>query len=127
MGFTMPLTLWNRNKGNIKIAEIEHKRNNLFIEQKRQQIQTEVLMSWQNMQKSIQEYEKVQKLYSSEFDQVFEGVRVNFQKRNISILEFVDFFESYNESLAEYERTQVQLLLSATFINFVTAFPVYSL
>lgn len=127
VGFTAPLPLWNRNKGNIKIAQIEQKRNTLFIEQKKQEIANEVLAAWQEMRKSIDEYRQVQKIYSADFAQVFEGVKTNFQKRNVSLLEFVDFFEAYNETLAEYERIQVQLLHSAALINFVTASNIYTL
>ena len=38
------------------------------------------------------------------FNRLLEGVNENFRKRNISMLEFVDYYESYKEtSLQLYE------------------------
>jgi len=56
---------------------------------------------------------------------VYNGMHDNFLKQNISIVEFVDFFESYNESLAEVSRIHKQLALSAENINYTTAYNVY--
>lgn len=126
VGVALPLPLWNRNKGNIKLAEISHKTSRTLKEQKKKEIETEVLAAWQNMQKNIFMYEKSEQIYSKDFEQVFEGVKANFRKRNISLLEFVDFFESYNESLAEHKRIQVQLIQSAVFINFVVFSNIYN-
>jgi cobalt-zinc-cadmium efflux system outer membrane protein len=126
VGVALPLPLWNRNKGNIKLAEISHKTSRTLKEQKKKEIETEVLAAWQNMQKNIFMYEKGEQIYSKDFEQVFEGVKANFRKRNISLLEFVDFFESYNESLAEHKRIQVQLIQSAVFINFVVFSNIYN-
>lgn len=36
----------------------------------------------------------------------------NFQKRNVPIVEFVDFFEAYNEVLTELTRIKTQLIIS---------------
>jgi cobalt-zinc-cadmium efflux system outer membrane protein len=41
----------------------------------------------------------------------------NFLKQNISVLEFVDFFEAYNNSLAEIARIKIQLAESAELLN----------
>jgi cobalt-zinc-cadmium efflux system outer membrane protein len=97
----------------------------LLSDQKQHEVKTEVLSAWKMMQLSILEYSKVNKLYSDDFEEVIEGVNDNFQKKNITILEFVDFFEAYNDSQAEMERIRTQLALSAININYTTASSVY--
>jgi outer membrane protein, heavy metal efflux system len=121
VGLAVPLPLWNRNRGNIKAAEFYRKSSQLNYQIKLKEVEAEVMAAWQNLNLSILEYQKIRNYYSDDFEQVFVGVNQNFQKRNISILEFVDFFESYNESLQELERVRNFLAQSAIDINYVTA------
>ncbi len=124
-GFSIPLPLWNRNKGNIQSARTQTDLARLQQQQKELEVQTEVTSAYDELLRSIREYRKSQQLYNSDFETVFHGVSDNFQKRNISLLEFVDFIESYNESIAELERIKMQLALATEKINFVTTTEVY--
>ncbi len=124
-GITLPLPILNTNKGNIKAAEFDKKAIDLYVLQKKLEIELDIEQAWQNMQRSILEFNKVNKMFNEDFAQVNTGINDNFIKRNISILEFVDFVEAYNESLAEFERIKKQLAISAAEINFVTATKVY--
>jgi cobalt-zinc-cadmium efflux system outer membrane protein len=121
----MPLPILNTNRGNIKAAEYDKKAMDLYVQEKRLEVELDIQQAWQNMQRSIIEYNKVNTMFNDEFKQVNKGVNDNFFKNNISILEFVDFVEAYNESLAEFERIKTQLAVSAAEINFVTATKVY--
>jgi cobalt-zinc-cadmium efflux system outer membrane protein len=125
VGISIPLPLWNLNRGNIRAAEYASKSSALYQQQKKLEVDTDVQAAWQDMNLSLGEYAKVKRYYSDDFDVVFRGINDNFQKHNISILEFVDFFESYNESLSEYERVRNHLATSAIQINYVTATQVY--
>ena len=44
----------------------------------------------------------------------------NFQKGNVSLIEFVDFFESYNNAVSEISRIKLQLATSAEQIKLST-------
>jgi cobalt-zinc-cadmium efflux system outer membrane protein len=125
MGISIPLPLWNRNRGNIKAAEYNTKTYDIYRQQKRKEVETDVLAAWQNLNISISEFNKIKNYYSDDFEIVFNGVNQNFQKRNITILEFVDFFESYNESQSELERVKNHLANSAMQVNYVTAAKIY--
>lgn len=125
VGLNIPLPLWNRNRGNIKAAEYSVKSMDIYQQQKLKEVQTDVMAAWQNWVLSTSEYQKIKHYYTDDFDLVFEGVNINFQKRNISILEFVDFFESYNESLSEFERVKTFLANSAMQLNYVTASKIF--
>lgn len=125
VGLSIPIPVWNRNRGNIKAAEYTAKSTALFQQQKTLEVQTDVQAAWQNLTLSVSEYRKIKNYYTEDFDLVFNGINQNFQKRNISILEFVDFFESYNESLSEIERVKNYLANSAMQINYVTASKIF--
>ncbi|MBN8576420.1 MAG: TolC family protein [Cytophagales bacterium] len=125
VGLSIPLPLWNRNRGNIRSAQYETQSIAAFQKQKATEVQAEVRAAWQDIELSSQEYQKIKSLYSNDFNTVFEGVNKNFQRGNLSILEFVDFFESYNESLSDYERVKNYLATAAMQINYVTASKIY--
>ncbi|MBA2612087.1 MAG: TolC family protein [Bacteroidetes bacterium] len=124
-GVTLPIPILNTNRGNIKAAEFDKKEMDLYVTGKKLEVELDIQHAWINMQRNIKEYNKVILLFNEEFSQVNKGVNDNFQQRNISILEFVDFVESYNESLADFERIKKQLALSAAKINYVTATKIY--
>ncbi len=124
-GIAVPLPLWNRNKGNIKAASYNELNAEILFQQKRTEIKAEVRNALHEMTADLLAYEKAKQLYTHDFEEVFRGINENFSRRNISILEFVDFFEAYNESLADFQRIRTQLALSAEKINYVTASHIY--
>lgn len=124
-GITLPVPVFNTNRGNIKAAEFDKKAMDLYVQEKKLEVELDIQQAWVNMERSIKEYSKIKLLYNDEFRLVNKGVNDNFQQRNISILEFVDHVEAYNESLADYERIKKQLAISAAQINYVTATKIY--
>ncbi len=124
-GISLPIPILNTNRGNIKAAGYDKQAMDLYVQEKKLEIELDIQQAWQNMQRSIKDYSKVKELFNEEFSQVSRGMNDNFRQRNISILEFVDFVEAYNESLADYENIKKQLAISAARINYVTATKIY--
>lgn len=124
-GVALQLPVWNQNRGNIRAAKAEEKIYQTALEQKKLEIISEVQEAYLNMQRSIDEFKKSKEIYNEDFSLVFKSVNENFQKKNISIIEFVDFFESYNEAQLELERIKNQIAISAAIINYVSASKIY--
>ena len=120
VGIGIPLPIFDRNRGNIQTAKIQVEQGQKNAEYKQVQIQNEVLAAYQNYTRSVDEYKRITKLINQDFDAVYTGITNNFQKGNVSMIEFADFFESYNESQTEVERVKEQLALAAAQINYVT-------
>lgn len=121
----IPLPVWNRNQGNIRAAKVGIKSAGLALEANDLQISSEVIQAYHNMLRSIQEFQKSQQLYDAGFDTVSTGITENFRKRNISMLEFVDFFESYNVSLSQLNQVRKNVFVAAEELNYVLGFPMY--
>ena len=125
MGVAMPVPLLNNNRGNIRAAEFETKAMQLFVEDKKLEIELEVQQAFRNLMGTSNEYRKVMDYYNDEFTEVLEGINDNFHRRNVTILEFVDFVESYNESFSESEKIKRKLAETAAYINYITASTIY--
>jgi len=53
------------------------------------------------------------------FNRLIEGVNENFRKRNISMLEFVDYYESYKETSLQLYETRKDVFLAMENLNTV--------
>ena len=120
LGVRLPLMLWNRNQGNIKSAQVQIQAKNYMFEGLKSQVVAEVKNTFLQYQQTVNEYLKNQKLYNEDFELTLKGMTENFRKGNVSVLEFVDFFEGYNNALSEMSRSQIQLATSAEQIKLST-------
>lgn len=120
VGLSIPLPIFDRNRGNIQAAKIRQEQQNKNVSYKQMEIQNQVLAAWQNYTRSVEEYKHISKLINEDFEAVYNGITSNFQKGNVSMIEFADFLESYNDAQTEVERVKKQLALAAAQINYVT-------
>lgn len=118
--FKIPLPIWNKNAGNIKIAK-----NTIYQEQLNEK---EMALSLRiDIQKGLDNLNFYQNSYrqsqqqKADFDAVYEGIISNFTKRNISLLEFTDFMESYSQSFIFLNEMKKQILLNRHYINYLSS------
>jgi cobalt-zinc-cadmium efflux system outer membrane protein len=120
-GFSIPLPLWAHNRGNINFAKTNLKLSDLYYDMKKEEIVLEVSEAYTSLLVTANEYFKCLQLYNNDFTNVYKGIAENFTKKNISIIEFTDFMESYNETMINLENVRANLAKAAKKINFVTA------
>lgn len=118
-GFSIPLPVWNRNQGAIKIAQIEQQQNELKVTQTQMQVNAEVSGYYSLYNRAIKDYQRASGLYNDDFEVTLKGMSENFRNGNISLIEFVDFFESYNQAISDLAKVKVQLIVAAEQLNFI--------
>ena len=124
-GFAIALPMWHRNQGNIKSAGFKKRESIYKVQSLKNEINADILNAHAYYAQTISEYKKATSLYNSDFELTLKGMTNNFQKRNISIIEFVDFFESYNDVLTELTRIRRQVVSSAEELNLLTGTNIY--
>lgn len=92
----MDLPVFNRNQGNIKAARAEVEREKFYYSNKELEVKNEIYMSIEKIRQSETLYQSVDKKFAKGLVQINGGILENFRKKNISLIEFVDFFETYN-------------------------------
>lgn len=117
-GFAIALPVWDRNRGNIKAARYQIKQNEYDELGMKTSITAEVSNSYALYNQTVSEYKKATGMFNDDFETTLKGMSDNFKKRNISLIEFVDFFESYNNVIAETVRIKIQLAVSAEQLNY---------
>ncbi len=78
-------------------------------------------MAYRNFLQAEQDFKRTSTHFQQQFEQLNEGVFLNFQKRNITLLEFTDFIESYNQMITEYNRVQKNRITAYETINYVVS------
>lgn len=124
-GVSMQLPVLNQNRGNVQSAKSRLQGSSYLLDELKSEVLAEVFSAQQNMTRSIEEYKKSTSLYDQNFEKVLKSVNDNFKRRNMSIIEFLDFLESYNDAVKELERIKSQIAVNAAHINYVTASKIY--
>ena len=113
----IPLPLWNKNKGNIKYAQTILDQSKVEKQNFDLQLQTEIISAWNKWDESRKNYAVIKPTVNADFDAVYNGMLNNFQKRNVSLLEFTDFMESYNQATVQVNELKKKLALSGEELN----------
>ncbi|MBB3186747.1 TolC family protein [Microbacter margulisiae] len=120
VGISMDLPFLDRNQGNIKSAKALIGYNQLSYDDMRLSVQAEI---YNALQKAIGEYQLIEqrdKTFDQNFSQLLTGILQNYQKRNISLLDFLDFYDSYKENAIEYNALKFNLVNACEDLNFYT-------
>ncbi|HVI43809.1 MAG TPA: TolC family protein [Chitinophaga sp.] len=97
LGIDLPV--WNRNQGNIKAAQYQIKAEQQDLLQQQSIAQTEVLNAYQRIVQLEKRYKTFDlHQFRNEFDALIAEVAKNFSKGNISLLQFIDYFNSYSDN-----------------------------
>jgi len=121
LGFTIDLPFFNRNQGNIKAAK--YGINAAAATQKNVEASVEENV-FRAMQKAIDQdklLKDIDPAFTNDFDRLMKEVLINYQKRNISILEFLDFYDSYKQSVLQINNIQFNRVSAFEDINYYTA------
>ena len=116
---SMALPFFNKNQGNIKIAENQIEANKQFYAQTQNQLENEVLQAYTKAQENDRLFRKIDPKFQVNFEKLIEGVLENYQKRNLTLIEFTDFLESYKNTVSQLNTLQNNRIQAFEQLNFV--------
>lgn len=119
------LPFFNRNKGNIKAARARVESSSLVLDYKEQAIEREIEAAIARVNEAEKEYLVANENFSNHFPEVNKAVIENFNKGNISILEFMDFFENYNAAIRQVNLLQKQRRLAREDLEYTVGTSIY--
>ena len=115
----IPIPLWNRNRGNIKQAQAVLSQSSVLKDQTARELSARVSTAYQIYRRQQTQYQQLKDSYR-QFEEVLNGMLLNFQRRNVSLIEFTDFIENYNSSMIFIYDTEAQLLLTGDTLEYLT-------
>lgn len=125
LGLSLPIPLFNRNQGEIKKARIAIDASIAAIKKQEAEVEMEIATSYTAALKTENLYSSIDKDFNASFEQLMAGVTKNYQERNISLLEFLDFYDAYKESTNQLNEIRNELMNAKEAINYHTGVTIF--
>ncbi|GAB4027758.1 TolC family protein [Spirosoma koreense] len=113
------IPLFNRNQGAIRAARSQIGYQNQVQRQKAMQVTNEVATALQKVREVERRVQSIEQQFTIQFDQLNQGVVTSFQKGNITLLEFVDLIEAYNDSISQLNRLRSDRVSAYEELNYL--------
>lgn len=119
-GLQMQISLpfFNRNQGAVQASESMLKMKQTQLEMQRQSVRTEVLAALQKAKDADDLYKNFDSTFTTEYNQLITGIVQSYNRRNISVLEFTDTYESYKNAMIQMNQLQNDRLNAFEQLNY---------
>lgn len=127
LSLSVPLGLWNANKGNIRAARSKVKQSEIEEEQFKLLLREEVNTSLAKAQEAQRLYMRYASLFTPESEGLLERLLNNYTNRHIGLVEFLNHYEALQESKIQFLDTKCRFLLQVIELNRVAGTTVFSI
>ena len=118
VGLNIPL--FNRNQGNIKAYKNLIEYSNLQEQSVQKSIEEQVYRAYERAVDADKLYASMDKSFTGEFTALAKAVFENYQKRNISLIDFLNFYDSYKQYIVQLNYILQNRSTSMENINYLT-------
>ena len=126
VGVSVSVPIFNRNQGNIKSAKIDIMQNGKEEEYAIEKARMELYAAYSQLQKAVELYRSSNDELEHNFGRLIEGVNENFRKRNISMLEVIDYYQSYKETCLQLYELKKDVFLAMENLNTIVGQTVFN-
>lgn len=120
VGISFDIPLFNRNQGNIRSARNMIDYNNLQFESARETVSADVSRALQRAENANELYHSIDPAFAGTFERLAQQMLLNYKKRNISLLQFLDFYDAYKDNVVQLNTIRFNRISALEEINFVT-------
>lgn len=121
LGLGMDIPIFNRNQGNIKSAKSAIDISSTIQKYNEATIEEQIARALQKAIDNQKLYQKIESTFSNDIEKLEKEVLSNYQKRNIGLLDFIDFYDSYKQNILQLNAIKFNKISALEDINFYTA------
>ncbi len=119
-GVAMDLPFFNKNQGNIKSAKFMIDYNLATQKSTEATVEEQIFRAVQKTLDNDKLYKNIDPKFTNDFDRLLNEVFINYEKRNIGLLDFLDFYDSYKQNTLQINSIKYNRVQSFEDINFYT-------
>ncbi len=112
LGVSLPLPVFNKNRGNIKAADANIKQQQAITQNAETELRNNVSNAYRKLLLSVNQNNAIQKDFYARYTTVYNNMVESYKQRQINLLEFLDFFNDYTESQQKLLQQQLNLQLA---------------
>jgi len=120
-GISMDLPVFSRNQGNIKMAKIMIDNTTALQQSAEATVQDNVSMALQKAFKQTKLSKSMDPKFQGDFDRLVHEVMKSYMTRQISILDFLDFYDSYKQNILQSNAIKFGKVQAFEELNYYTA------
>lgn len=117
VGISFPIPLINRNQGNIKAARWQVKSGEANLQLAETELSNNVLSAYNKLKYIVQLNNNLQSDFYSNYTILYNNVVQSYKDRQLSMVEFIDYFEAYKDSRQKQFQQQLNLQLAKDELN----------
>jgi cobalt-zinc-cadmium efflux system outer membrane protein len=125
-GIEFNLPFFNRNQGGIKQARIAVDQSKVQLQSQQDQVESDVATNYAGALRLEQLYTTFDPAFKQDFTHLIQEVYKNYEKRNINLLEFLDFYDSYKTNTLQLNNMMLHKYTSLEQLNYVTGTPFFN-
>ena len=118
IGMQIDLPFFNRNQGNIKSAQYTLEYSKLKLQSAEEIVKSDVLGAYANLLENNRLYNKFDNSFITDLDQLNLEMLKNFEKKNISLIEFLDYYDAYKQNAVQLNTLLYNRLNAFENLNF---------
>ena len=112
LGVSLPLPVLNNNKGNIKSAEYTVKQQQAITQSAETELKNNVSNAYKKFLLTIEQNNSTQKDFYAKYQMIYNNMLQSYKDRQLSLLEFLDFFNDYTDSQQRLLQQKLNLQLA---------------
>ncbi len=120
LGVAMDLPFFNRNQGNIKQAKILIDANSATQKATTATVEENVYHALEKAFAQDKMLQSIDPKFAGDFDRLMHEVLLNYEKRNIGLLDFLDFYDSYKQNILQLNSIRYNRISAFEDLNFYT-------
>lgn len=115
---SLPLPIFDNNKGNIHAAEYTVKQQQAYASEAEVELSNNITNAYNKLLLTQQQNSSTQKEFYNNYGNIFNNMLKSYEQRQIGLLEFLDFFDTYKDMQLRLLQQQLNLQLAKEELNY---------
>jgi cobalt-zinc-cadmium efflux system outer membrane protein len=120
LGISLPLPVLNKNQGNIKSAAFGVKQQQAYTMNAETELVNNVSTAYKKLLLTVQQQHEKQQAFYDNYEKMYSNILDSYRQKQISLLEFLDFFNDYTNARQRLLQQQLNLQLAKAELNYHT-------
>jgi outer membrane protein, heavy metal efflux system len=117
---SLPLPFWDHNQGNIKSAKYQVKQQEVLMKMADEKLQNDVLNAYQKLLYQVRLSSGSNAIFYKEYYQLQKNIAESYNKRQISMIEFLEYYKDYQDIREKQLQQTLDLRLAKEELGDVT-------
>jgi cobalt-zinc-cadmium efflux system outer membrane protein len=118
LGISLPIPVFNKNKGNIKSANFSVKQQEAIAINADVELQNNITNSYKKLLELIKINNVSEQFFYEKYTQMFNNIISSYEHKQINLLEFMDFFDTYKDVQNQHYQSKLNLQLVSEELNY---------